>query len=174
MNIYSKSHSGTRFGKALRRLVATTTIVCTGLVSAHGSKAGDVEIGHPFATPSLAGTTTGAAYVATLENTGTRPDKLLRASTPAAARVEMHSMAVDAQGVMRMREIDAIELAPKVAIRMRPGLGMHLMLVGLKEPLREGATFPMTLEFERGGKVEVKVVVQLPKPRDEASGGHMH
>ena len=54
-------------------------------------------------------------------------------------------MAVDAQGVMRMREIDGIALAPKAKVQMRPGTGLHLMLVGLKEPLKEGATFPMTL-----------------------------
>jgi periplasmic copper chaperone A len=163
-----------RLASALRRLAAITTIACAGAAMAHGSVVGDIHIGHPFATPSLAGTTTGAAYFARLDNEGTRADRLLRASTPAAARVELHSMALDAQGVMRMREIEAIELAPKASIRMRPGMGMHLMLVGLKAPLREGASFPMTLEFERAGKVEVTVTVQVPKPRDEASGAHMH
>lgn len=145
-----------------------------GGAAAHESKVGDVAIGHPFATPSLAGSPNGAAYFVLLENTGTRADKLLRASTPVAARVELHSMAVDARGVMRMREIDAIELPAKAKVRMRPGLGLHLMLVGLKEPLKEGATFPMTLEFERAGKAEVKVVVQTPRPRDAAGAGHMH
>ena len=140
---------------------------------AHGANAGDIAIAHPFATPSLAGTTSGAAYLATLENTGTSADKLVRASTPVAARVEIHTMAVDAQGVMRMREIDGIALAPKAKVQMRPGTGMHLMLVGLKEPLKEGATFPMTLQFERAGTVEVKVVVQTPKPRAGAEE-HSH
>ncbi|MEO6363384.1 MAG: copper chaperone PCu(A)C [Caldimonas sp.] len=147
--------------------------LCAG-AAAHDGQAGDVAIRHPFATPSLAGSSNGAAYFVMLENTGSKADKLLRASTPVAARVELHSMAVDAQGVMRMREIDAIELPVKAQVRMRPGLGLHLMLVGLREPLKEGATFPMTLEFERGGRTEVKVVVQTPRPRDAASAGHMH
>lgn len=154
--------------------IAAAMALLGGFAAAHGSSAGDVQIGHPFATPSLPGTTNGAAYFATLENTGTKPDRLLRAATPVAARVELHSMSVDAQGVMRMREIDAIVVEPKASLKMRPGAGLHLMLVGLKEPLKEGATFPMTLEFERGGKVEVKVVVQTPKPRDAASAAHMH
>jgi hypothetical protein len=141
---------------------------------AHGANAGDIAIGHPFATPSLAGTTTGAAYLATLENTGTSADKLVRASTPMAARVEIHSMAVDAQGVMRMREIDGIALAPKAKVQMKPGAGLHLMLIGLKEPLKEDASFPMTLEFERAGKVEVKVIVGQPKPGGAPAEGHMH
>ncbi len=156
-----------------RWALALATATLSAAAAAHGSNVGDIAIGHPFATPSLAGTTTGAAYFATLENTGASADKLVRASTPMAARVEIHTMAVDAQGVMRMREIDGIALAPKAKLQMRPGMGMHLMLVGLKEPLKEGATFPMTLVFERAGTVEVKVVVQTPR----AQGGgeeHMH
>ncbi len=140
----------------------------------HGSHVGDIAIGHPFATPSLAGTTNGAAYFATIENQGAVADRLVRASTPAAARVEIHTMSVDAQGVMRMREIDGIVLAPKSKVRMRPGAGVHLMLIGLKEPLKENASFPMTLEFERAGKVEVKVIVGAPKSDAPAAEGHMH
>jgi len=149
------------------------TLLAT-LVAAHGASVGDIVIGHPFATPSLPGTTNGAAYFATLENTGTAADRLLRASTPMAGRVELHTMAVDAQGVMRMRELDAILLAPKDKLQMRPGMGMHLMLIGLKEPLKEGSSFPMALQFERAGTVEVKVVVQTPKARSASEPMHTH
>ena len=154
--------------------LAAALLLLGNLAAAHGSKIGDIAIGHPYASPSLPGTSNGAAYFAMLENSGATADRLLRASTPAAARVELHSMNVDAQGVMRMREIEGIELAPKAVIRMRPGSGLHLMLIGLKAPLKEGASFPMTLEFERAGKVEVSVVVQLPKAGEAASAGHMH
>jgi periplasmic copper chaperone A len=141
---------------------------------AHGYSAGDIRVGHPFATPSLAGVSTGSAYITTLENTGTRADRLLRASTPAAARVELHEMSVDANGVMRMREADTFAIEPGKPIKMRPGMGMHMMLINLKQPLKEGDTFPMTMEFERGGKVEVKVVVQVPKPRPGVAAEHKH
>jgi hypothetical protein len=157
------------FGRAGRRaFAAALAALCVGTAFAHGFSAGDIEIAHPFATPSLPGTSTGAAYLAALQNTGSKPDKLVRASTPAAARVELHSMSVDAQGVMRMREIDGIEIAPKATVKMQPGMGIHLMLIGLKKPLKTGETFPMSLQFERAGKVEVKVVVQAP-----GSGGAM-
>ena len=159
---------------ALRWPIGMALALLATLATAHGSNVGDIAIGHPFATPSLAGTTNGAAYFASLENTGASADKLVRASTPVAARVELHTMAVDAQGVMRMREIDGIALAPKAKVQMKPGSGLHLMLIGLKEPLKEDATFPMTLEFERAGKVEVKVIVGQPKPAAAAASGHMH
>ena len=158
------------FGVACIAVLATTTY-------AHGGRAGDIEITHPYATPTPAGATNGAAYVATLENTGKQPDRLLRISTPIAQRAEIHTMAVDAGGVMRMREAAAMDLAPGVPVKMRPGDGYHFMLIGLKQPLKEGDSFPLTMEFERGGKTEVKVVVQVPKGHGagmEGMAGHPH
>jgi periplasmic copper chaperone A len=149
-------------GTALLGLILSTT------AHAHGSSAGDVSIGHPYATPSVPGASNGAAYIANLENTGKQTDRLLRVSTPVAERSEMHTMTIDAGGVMRMREIAEIQLAPGAAIKMRPGEGAHFMLIGLKQPLNEGESFPMTMEFEHGGKSTVQVVVQAPKaPADD-------
>lgn len=164
-----------RSWRLLRRCtLAIPLAVLSAFAVAHDSSVGDIRIVHAFATPSLAGSSNGAAYFATLENSGDKPDRLLRASTPAAASVELHSMGMDPQGVMRMREVEGIALAPKASIKMRPGMGFHLMLIGLRQPLKEGATFPMTLTFEHAGKVEVKVVVQTPRA-DAASGAmHMH
>lgn len=161
--------------RILHRVALLAVSALTGQAAlAHDYRAGDVRIIHPYATPSLAGMHNGAAYVATLENNGAKPDRLLRASTPQAARVELHNMSIDAVGVMRMREVEHISVEPGNPIKMRPGNGFHFMLMGLKEPLKEGERFPMTLEFERGGKVEVKVVIQVPKPRPGESAEHKH
>ena len=162
------------FHAGLRTAVAAALCAVTLGAAAHGANVGAIAIGHPYATPSIAGTSNGAAYLASIENKGAVADRLVRASTPAAARVEIHTMNVDAQGVMRMREIEGIALAPKEKVQMKPAAGLHLMLIGLKEPLKEDATFPMTLEFERAGKVEVKVIVGQPKPAGAAASGHMH
>jgi copper(I)-binding protein len=159
---------------SLRRALAALLLAASLPLLAHESRAGDIAIVHAFATPTIPGTTTGAAYFASLENGGTTADKLVRASTPAAARVEIHTMSVDAQGVMRMREVDGIALAPKAKVQMKPGAGLHLMLIDLKAPLKEGASFPMTLQFERAGTVEVNVVVQKAKAADAPASMHMH
>lgn len=164
-----------RRGGLLRSVVVGACALALGVAAwAHGATLGDLEISHPYATPSVPGARNGAAYIAQLDNTGKQPDRLLRASTPVAARTELHTMAVDAGGVMRMREADAIALAPGASIKMRPGAGMHFMLIDLKQPLKEGDSFPMTLEFERGGKVEVKVVVQVPKAHGGDMAEHKH
>jgi hypothetical protein len=73
-----------------------------------------------------------------------------------------------------MREIDGIALAPHARIEMRPGSGMHLMLIGLKEPLKDGGSFPMTLRFEHAGTVELKFVVEAISPSAGASAPHKH
>jgi copper(I)-binding protein len=162
------------FLRPVRAAAALALSLLCAVATAHSFSVGAIAIGHPFATPSIAGTANGAAYLQSLENTGTAPDRLVRASTPAAARVELHTMSVDAQGVMRMREIDGIALAPNAKVQMQPGSGMHMMLVGLKAPLKEGTSFPMTLQFERAGTVEVTVVVQGPRAENAASGAHTH
>jgi len=73
--------------------------------------------------------------------------------------------------VMRMREVGELPLAPAARVEMKPGMGYHIMLTGLKQPLQEGAAFPLTLTFEKGGKVEVTVAVggKQAKP-----AGHGH
>ncbi len=150
------------------------TLLIGSAAQAHGGQAGDIVITHPFATPTPPGATSGAAYFVTLENTGKVADRLLRASTPAAQRTEFHTMTVDAGGVMRMRELPDIGLTPGQPLKMRPGGGVHLMLIGLKQPLVAGDTFPLTLTFERGGRTEVSVVVQVPKPRAGEAAAHRH
>jgi periplasmic copper chaperone A len=130
---------------------------------AHSYSAGAIRIGYPYAVPSVPGALNGAVYLSTLQNTGKQADRLLRASTPAAASTQIHTMAVDEGGVMRMRELDDVPLAPGALITMQPRQGLHIMLMGLKRPLKARESFPLTLEFERGGKVVTEVVIETPK-----------
>ena len=113
-----------------------------------------VEASRPWARPTAPRQGTGAAYMELRSAAG---DRLLRASTPVAARVEMHETRMDGD-VMRMREVPALELPPGRTVALAPG-GHHLMLVGLKERLMPGQHLPLRLEFERAAPLEVAVVV---------------
>jgi periplasmic copper chaperone A len=128
-----------------------------------------VSVSGAFAVPTVPGAPTGAVYLS-LHNKAATTDRLVSAITPRAKRVEMHSMAMSGN-VMRMREIEAIEIRPGTRVDMKPGSPFHLMLVDLAAPLRAGDRFPLTLEFAGSGKLEVTVAVQAPKP---AAGGHHH
>ena len=137
----------------------------------HGVTHGDLLLDHPYAVPSLAGASNGAAFLRGIQNKGEQADRLLSASSPVAARVELHRMAMD-QGVMRMREMPAIELPPKTITPLRHKGQYHLMLMDLKQPLKDGERFDLTLNFERAGSQTVKVWVQTP--RDAAASEHKH
>jgi copper(I)-binding protein len=150
---------------------ALATALALAPVHAHDFKLGPLRIDHPYATPTPAGAANGAAYLRGIRNTGDQPDRLVGASTPAARTVEIHRSVVDAQNVMRMRAIEGIDLPPKAELRLRHGGEHHLMLIGLKQPLKDGDRFPMTLRFEKAGEREVMVWVQTPRG---AAGAHQH
>ena len=139
---------------------------------AHDFRVGDLRVEHPYALPTAPGARTGAVYLRLIRNPGKSADRLVSATTPIAARVELHNSSIDATGVMRMREIDAIEVPASTDVSIRHGGGLHLMLIDLQAPLKNGDRFPLTLRFERSGAVEVKVWVQ--QPRGLSSDTHRH
>lgn len=138
------------------------------------SRAGEIAISRAYALPTLQGIRNGAAYIEQIDNKGKQADRLLRASTVAADKVELHTMSVDANNVMRMRPVPDIALTPGSPVKMQPGGGLHIMLLGLKKPLVEGDRFTLTLEFERSGKTDVTVQVQAPKSGVDEHAEHQH
>jgi periplasmic copper chaperone A len=127
-----------------------------GQVHAQTPDAKSIVVDHPWARATPAGAKTGAAYM-TLINNGSSGDRLMGATTPVADKIQFHSVSED-NGVSRMREMNDVAVAPGARVTFSPG-GMHVMLVGLKQPLKEGQTFPLSLTFEKAGKVDVMVSV---------------
>jgi copper(I)-binding protein len=125
---------------------------------AHEFKLGDLKIGHPWSRAMPESSPTGGVYLL-LSNRGKAADKLLSASTPRAAKAELHTHIND-NGVMRMREVaGGVEVAAGQQVKFAPG-SYHVMLMGLKQPLRAGDHFPLTLRFEKAGSVTVDVAVE--------------
>jgi len=58
-----------------------------------------------------------------------------------------------------MRPVEKIQVAPGEPTVLKPG-GLHVMLIGLEAPLKEGESFPLTLTFQQAGKTEVTVSVE--------------
>lgn len=132
-------------------------------VSAHDYTLGDLKIVHPWARVSAV--QNGAAYM-TITAQGGAGDRLVAAASPAANRAELHTHIMDGN-VMRMRQVQGIDVKPGETATLKPG-GLHVMLLGLKQPLVDGQSFPLTLTFEKGGRIDVEVKVQ----KDENSGEH--
>ncbi len=149
-----------------------TSVALLPAAYAHGVSKGDLLIDHPYATPSLKGTTNASAYFRGIQNKGDKPDRLISATTAIAESVALHRMGM--QGTtMQMREVAAIDLPPHSTTLIRHDKGeYHLMLMGLKQPLKSGDRFDMTLRFERAGTQTVNVWVQTP--RDAQGEDHQH
>lgn len=142
----------------LRSLLVVAAMFFSTQSFAHEYRIGDLYIDHPYARASMPGQTSGGAYL-TLENKSSSADALVSVKTTAANSVEIHTMSMD-NNVMRMREVSSIDLKPGEKIVMQPGNGYHLMLLGLKAPLKTGDKLPLTLTFKKAGKVDLIISVE--------------
>jgi len=106
------------------------------------------------ATPPSA--STGVLYM-TITDKG-QPDSLTAVSTPVAASAKVHESKI-VDGVMQMRPVEALPVTPAAPLKFAPG-GYHVMLEGLKRPLKKGDQFPVTLTFAQAGTVTVTADVQ--------------
>jgi hypothetical protein len=115
-----------------------------------------VQIEKPWTRATAPGAQVAGGYMS-VKNAGAA-DKLLSASSPVAARVELHVHTND-NGVMRMREVPGGYAIPaKGTFELKPG-GAHLMFMDLKAPFKEGTKVPVTLKFEKAGEVKTEFEV---------------
>ena len=138
-------------------------------------KAGDLVISQGWTRATPNGAKIGGGYV-TIENKGSAPDRLLGGSADFAGKIEVHEMSMDG-GVMKMRPVEkGLTIDPGKTVKLAPG-GYHLMMMDLKSQLKQGDKMPVTLEFEKAGKVAISLDVagvgaQGPAGAD-TSGGKM-
>jgi periplasmic copper chaperone A len=124
-------------------------------ISAHAQESG-IRVDQVWARATPGIVKTGVIYLS-VTNTGTTPDRLVAVSTPVAKEAELHEMKM-ANGVMQMRPLKSLAIAPGKTLVLHPD-GYHIMLLGLKAPLKEGEKVPLTLTFEHAGKREVTAAV---------------
>nr|WP_298377719.1 copper chaperone PCu(A)C [uncultured Halomonas sp.] len=140
-------------------------------VSAHETRDNGVRLIHPFATPTPPGAPNGAAYMDI--SAGESPVTLIAASSPVSDVVEIHDMSMK-DDVMRMHRLDKLEVDAGETLKMRPGQGKHLMLIGLKQPLKIGDRFPVTLEFANRDNITLEVWVQEANEGSQTADQHAH
>jgi periplasmic copper chaperone A len=166
-NIMKQATRTIAFAAALAALLSTP-------VRAEDVKAGDLVITQAWSRQTPSGAKVAGGYL-TIENKGSAPDRLVSGSGDVAGRVEVHEMAMDG-GVMKMRPLDkGLVIDPGKTVKLAPG-GNHLMLLDLKNPLKQGDKVPVTLQFEKAGKVNVTLDVQgvgAKGPGGDDHSGHM-
>jgi copper(I)-binding protein len=140
-----------------KRILVALLILIAAPAAAHEARIGDILILHPWARATPGAAANGAAYLK-IENQGATHDRLIAAAADVAARVELHAHIVE-DGVAKMRQVEAIDAPAGAAAELAPG-GYHIMLMELKQPLKAGETFPLTLTFEKAGSIELQVAVE--------------
>lgn len=140
-------------GFAAILLCCTAALAQTAAVPG-AQQTGGVEINDAWARATPGGAENGAAYLTLVAPAG---DRLTGVASPAAIKTQLHEM-TNNHGVMQMREVPAIDLPPGQPVTLKPG-GMHIMMMGLKHPLRPGESVKLTLRFEKSGTREVSAAV---------------
>ena len=132
------------------------TLAALAPATAGAQDAGAIRIEQPWARASIIASRPAAAYL-TVINESEEPVRIIGFEAPVARQAEPHRMVTE-DGRMTMRPAGVVEVASGGRVVFEPG-GLHLMLMGLAEPLREGESFPLTLRFEDGAPVTVTVPV---------------
>jgi copper(I)-binding protein len=148
----------------LRALAVAMTLLAPFVASA---QQGAIEVTNAWSRPAIAGHT-GVVY-ATITNTGA-PDRLSRLNSPVAAKSSLHQSYND-NGIMKMRPVSGLPVQAGQPAKLEPG-GYHVMLEGLKQSLKPGDTFPLTLTFDKAGSITTAVTVQ--RMGGPSSTGTMH
>jgi copper(I)-binding protein len=158
-------------------MFSKTVFFLTCLLIANGAmgQTGQLEIKAPWARATPGHAENGAAYLTVVSPTA---DRLTAASSPVAKKAELHTMSMEG-GIMRMRPLAAIDIPAGQTVTLSPG-GMHIMLLGLAQPLHQGQSFPLTLSFEHAEPLQVTVAIEKAGamgPGGQAAGSppmHMH
>lgn len=137
------------------------------------AQSSNIQVENPFARATPAGASTGAVYM-TISNKSKAADRLTGASSDVAEKLQVHEMKME-NGVMQMRELpNGLAVPADGSVALKPG-SYHVMLIGLKQPLKVGEKFPLTLTFEKAGKVAIIVPVEAAAAThgDMPAMGHM-
>jgi len=135
--------------------------------SSASKQAAQVKVEGAWARAVPPGSANSAVFL-TLTNTGSTLAKVTGAESPAASTVELHTH-VEQDGVMKMRQVESLDLPGQGHLHLQPG-GDHIMLIGLTGDLAEGQQVDLELTLADGSTVDVKVPVQRQAP----AGGHAH
>jgi copper(I)-binding protein len=149
---------------------ALTAILFMASARAEEVNAGDLVISQAWSRATPSGAKIAGGYL-TIENKGSAPDRLVGGSGDIAGKVEVHEMTMN-NGVMTMRPVEkGLTIEPGKTVKFAPG-GYHLMMFDLKGPLKQGDKVPVTLEFEKAGKVTLSLDVQGIGAQGPAGAGH--
>jgi len=131
-----------------------------------------VEVRQGHVRTPVPGQAVAAAFM-TLYNTTEMPQQLVAVKGDVAQSLELHGHA-EANGMMQMRKLDSLVLPPHTEVTLAPG-GIHLMLIGLRQPLTEKQSVTFRLVLSDGREVEATVpVIDVAHEQQDSGDVHHH
>lgn len=121
-----------------------------------------LQISRPWARTQSADALVGAGFF-TVANPDDAHDRLLAASSPKAGKVEIQMIKVVGSGI-EMRPVEGGLRVPKLTTLVLKPRGYHLLMTELPAPWAVGSKVPVSLEFEKAGRVEVELLVEAHGP----------
>lgn len=168
MRSYGTLRYPQRGGLAALLALALLALAAMAPPPARAADKADIHVDGAWARASIGNLDRSAAYFEIM-NHGKSADRLVGVKTVASGKAELHTT-IQENDVVRMRALDeGVEVPAGGTVSFAPA-GHHVMLIGLEQPLKEGASFPLTLVFEKAGEVKVDVAVRKGAP----GGGHEH
>ncbi|MEM7488931.1 MAG: copper chaperone PCu(A)C [Pseudomonadota bacterium] len=144
----------------MRRVLAAILLLAAPAAAADMAVVGDLHIETPMLRATAPNAPVAGGFLR-IENTGPTDDVLIEAAIAedVASTVELHAMAMN-DGVMSMFEVEGgIELPAGETVTLMPG-GLHIMLMGLQQPLSEGEVHAVTLTFAQAGEITLEMPVR--------------
>ena len=138
---------------------------------AKSDQAGSIHVLSPWSRALPATSPNGAVYL-TVTNHSQQSERLVGVLSPIADRAELHTHRLEG-GMMKMRRIESVALPPHETVSFVPG-GNHIMLIGLKQPLKQGNQFPIVLQFEQAEDIILDVIVKAIGAASASHTDHDH
>jgi hypothetical protein len=142
----------------MKQMILVASLLAASPAMAQNSGAllpSSVDVQNAWARATTPHAQSGGIFL-TLTDKGA-PDRLVSVVTPVAAIAQVHQ-SVNDNGVMKMNAVPTLDLPPGKPVELQPG-GYHIMLMGLKQQLKPGETFPVTLTFAKAPPVTATVTV---------------
>lgn len=150
--------------------LAAVLAACIPLGAWAAGAADNVTVVDPYVRMVPPGAMATAAFMV-LKNSGDKDVKLVKAENSASKITELHTH-LNEDGVMKMRQVAAIDIKAKGEAALQPG-GLHVMMIDLKGPMKEGDKVAITLGFDDGSSKKIEAPIRKPMPMPAMDHEHM-
>ncbi|WP_310450691.1 copper chaperone PCu(A)C [Sulfuritalea sp.] len=139
--------------RIVRASLLSTLVSAVFILPAHAQ----VTVKEPWVRATVSAQMATGAF---MQITSVQDARLVEARSPVAGVVEVHEMSMD-KDVMKMRAVKTLDLPAGKSVELKPG-GYHIMLMDLKQQMKEGDTVPVTLVVEGKDKKRSTIEVKAP------------